>query len=366
MTPKRSTSGESPADRRRRLERAAGETGATTARAGRTGIQPGPRGGALAPLAPGDLFVRAETSGFAVEWAVLERREGRPEMLHVVPADTNPLAGSADVAADATTGLGPLTLRCAHGAWVGAKVGDEARRSGALDPGMLERARAKAQALAVGAGEGEADGQAADFDPDYEEWVAENLVPARAALLRMGGGDQARDESAGRARTPAAAAPFRAWRLAAAVLLATAAGLGAGLLWQRQARDRMAHGAAGDESVPRLNVPVVWLAPRESLRGAESEARHLPAAASRIVFDLALDRQAPRCREYRLEIRRRDPGHPGRTVWSTPGLLANERSEVTFELPRSLLPDGGYDLLLTGLGGPPACPGVSYSLVVGR
>jgi hypothetical protein len=186
----------------------------------------------------------------------------------------------------------------------------------------------------------------------------------------MGAGDERGGEQAAGRRRPAATAPFRAWRLvAASVLLATVAGLGAGIVWERRARERRAHGTGGDESAPRLDVAVVWLAPRESLRGGAAETRRLPATASRIVFDLALDRQAPPCREYRLEIRRRDAGPAGqaRTVWSTPGgLLASERSEVTFELPRSLLADGEYDLLLAGVGGPAACPGVSYSLTIGH
>jgi hypothetical protein len=357
--------GESAADRRQRLARAARAAAAriasaAAARAGRRGADPGP--GASAPLRPGDLFVCPETSGFAVEWAVLERRAGVGARLYVVPADTNPLAGGADVAvppAPGATGAGPLTLRCAHGAWVAADLFDAARRSGALDSAILELARAKRRWLERSGPRPTAD--TTDTDPEYEDWMTGNVAPARAALLRIGEGA---GWEAARGRPPFAEALARnRYRVAASLLLGVALGLGTMALWQRYLLDGAMRGQRPAQAAPRLNVAVVWLAPREGLRSGAAEIRHLPATAAKIVFDLALDRRAPPAREYRLEIRRRDSG---RTVWSTGGLLPNDRSEVTFELPRPLLPEGDYELLLSGAGGRRGSGQVPYSLAIGR
>src|SRR6185295_19446846 len=60
------------------------------------------------PAAPGDLFVLPATADLPVEWAILERRpEGRGKLL-VVPADTNPLVGTADVEVGEEDPGGPL------------------------------------------------------------------------------------------------------------------------------------------------------------------------------------------------------------------------------------------------------------------
>src|SRR5436305_1128655 len=73
------------------------------ASAAREGAARFPPERAAGPPAPGDLFVLAATSGLPVEWAVLDRRTGRPGFsgkageLLVVPADTQPSAGSAAV-----------------------------------------------------------------------------------------------------------------------------------------------------------------------------------------------------------------------------------------------------------------------------
>jgi hypothetical protein len=362
-------SGESAAERRRRLARSARaaaariaghetlDAGGTAAArsAGQGAAQARRRGagrdpGMPPPLQPGDLFVCAETSSFAVEWAVLEGRAGHPTTLFVVPADTNPLAGGDDLAVAAGTSVGPLTLRCAYGAWIAAEVLDGARRGGTLDPVTLEHARRKTRALKgrpVGA---EAPAPAADADPDYEDWLAGNVAPARAALLRMSAGKAGKDVTA------------HEWTRVAA-LLALTLGLGATIGWQLHLHEERARREAGAEPAPLLNVAVVWLAPREGLRSAAPELVHLPRGAPKVVFVLALERRLPPAREVHLEIRRRDSG---RRVWTARGLVPNERSEVTFELPRALLPDGEYQLLLADVGGRGGAAEASYAVTIGR
>src|SRR4051794_17249913 len=69
------------------------------------------------PADAGDLFVLPQAGDAPLEWAVLARHAQRPALVLVVPADTQPLAGSADLALPAGCPSGPLSLRCALGVW---------------------------------------------------------------------------------------------------------------------------------------------------------------------------------------------------------------------------------------------------------
>jgi hypothetical protein len=100
------------------------------------------------PAEPGDLFVLRATSGLPIEWAILERRDGR---LLAVPADTNPLVGTGDLAVGPEALAGPLTLRCRFAVWLEAAACDPELRTGALAAETLTAARRCHRRLAAGA-----------------------------------------------------------------------------------------------------------------------------------------------------------------------------------------------------------------------
>jgi hypothetical protein len=368
------------------------------------------------PPRPGDLYVLAETADFPVEWAVLEAQAGNPERLLAVPADTNPLAGSADVEILANEPAGPLSLRCRFGLWLDAARFDPARRTGSLAPEAVARALKTRTALESGDPAASPLAWEADVDPEYEDWTREVLVPAHATLARPA----AREE-------PAASSPVlpfrRRWTtfgnpyaLAASILLMVTLGLAGGLLWQtgkindlsagrqrtedelrrererhagelRQAeeahrreiteRDRQAAQREQEDrsriadlekrldsaghNRPLVNAPFVWLNPKDPVRG-EPDAISVPRDASYLFLVLSLTDLRP-FPEYRLEILSKDTGKP---VWSSRGLHKTGPVEISVALPRDLLPPGDYRLRLYGLKGGKAALAGEYEVRVGE
>ncbi len=135
------------------------------------------------PLEPGDLFVLRAAAAFDVEWAAIARHPAHPQRLLVVPADGCSLVGSTDVEVSESAPCGPLVLRCRFGRWLGAAAFDPPTRVGVLDPGDVARARFKWSEIEKGDDLAPA-GRGADEDPDYQDWVADVLVPACLALAR--------------------------------------------------------------------------------------------------------------------------------------------------------------------------------------
>jgi hypothetical protein len=138
-----------------------------------------PRGGE--PPAPGDLFVAAATREFPVEWLVVELAPRPPARWLVLPADTNPLLGSADLALPTGAAAGPLSLRCRYGVWLACGALDPALRTGRVAPEVV------AGALRRHGLTGTPPDLPADGDPEYEDWVDEVLDPAHAALAAAAG-----------------------------------------------------------------------------------------------------------------------------------------------------------------------------------
>jgi hypothetical protein len=356
------------------------------------------------PPAPGDLFVFAETADFPVEWAVLSHGPGEDGRLLAVPADTHPLAGSADVEVLAGEPAGPLCLRCRFGLWLDAARFDPARYTGTLPPDAVARALDLRAALESGEPQASPLAYEAEADPEYEDWVREVLAPAHAAL--------AQPVALSAPDRPARPLPFvlRRWwtslgnpyALAASILLLVTLSLTGGVFWQsgrisdlatgqqrterelRQEKERLteelrqaeaAHGreiAERDREAerqraedrqriddlesrlkiagrisrgrPLINAPFVNLEPLDPVRG-EPDAVPLPPGGSYLFVLLTITdlRVFP---EYRLEIRDRDSGHP---FWATRGLHKTGDAEVSVALPRDLLPPGSYRLRLYGI-----------------
>lgn len=166
------------------------------------------------PPRPGDLYALEETAEYAIEWLVLDRADV-PSRVLLVPADTNPLAGSADVEIPPGHPLGPLTLRCGYGVWIDPDGLRPKDRTGMLDDATLEPALKKRWALARESLPGSPLEREVDVDPEYEDWVDEILVPARTAL------ENAHREIVEVRTEETSNAPLRlAWGLAAALLFA--------------------------------------------------------------------------------------------------------------------------------------------------
>jgi len=456
------------------------------------GHRPGDRGPGDRAEA-GDLFVLRQAGHLPVEWVVLERRPAMAdgtagaastaasEVLLAVPADANPLAGSADFELPADSPAAPLTLRCGHGVWLAETHLDLACRTGRLGDEALLRARQVQAATIAGAPLAATPAQLeVDADPEYQEWAEKVLVQARRAVIEAGGLDAGAAVAAvmpGAAAppvaavapvatvapvavgapvaaalpvaavVPAAAAPPVAagalpiaggrgetrgrWRferpyaLAAALLLLLSLGLGIAVAWQarhlrelaadqrrgeqllRSARqsaeaaerradaerqraaaalDRAAAasrggsgdaggnkgggkrgGAIGDKGEraqapagdePIVNLPFVWLAADEALRGQPSAVK-IPADARLVALILELG-TAPALPRYRLELRRTS----GQRVWSADGLRKTGTMELTVALPRPLLRPGSYSLRLYDPRAAGRQPLATYSLAV--
>ncbi len=353
------------------------------------------------PPEPGDLFVLKETADHPVEWAIVERDPADTRRLRAVPADLNPLLGSADVEADPAPGdgsgdaaRGPLSLRCAHAVWLDADALDGDLRTGVLEPGAVARARRRCSDLDRGIATGSVLEREVDDEAEYSDW-ARMLADAREAAPERPA--EAPPGNVVPLRRPLRPPPSRrSYPLAAAasVLLLLSAGLGY-RLWtsarehravvaeqrgelerleqerQRLEADhrrdlarlrdeqreqelehqrRLADLEASAQPTARVNLPLILLAAGQVRAGAQS-VEVAPDAEALMLIVQVDDRRA--FDAYRLELREQ-PG--GRRVWSDSRLVPSRLSELTALLPRGLVPDGRYALRLFGLRGGEAEP----------
>lgn len=357
------------------------------------------------PPEPGDLVLFSETATLPVEWAVLGSDPGRPGLVLVVPADTNPKAGTADIEVSEESAIAPLTLRCGFGVWIGEARLRTARRTDVLDPQDVAAARQVWEARERGEPVGSLLAEEVDADPEYRDWIEDVLVPSRAALSAAPADAQVVPL---RRRTVFFGNPFA---IAASVLLMVSLGLAGGLRWQGQRledlasesarateelrleRERLAGELSRTEETHRrelseterrleeirqqdrkriaelerrledsrrpeafLNVPFVGLAPRDPVRG-EVEEVAIPAEAD--FFFLLLLVTDNRFAAYRLEVASKETG---RVVWTGDGLRASRLSELSLTLPRNALSPGDYRLRLYGLKDGKAEPVGEYEL----
>lgn len=128
---------------------------------------------------PGDLFVFEATREHELEWLVLLR--GEDSRWLVVPADTVPLVGSADVEVPPHSPGGPLSLRCRWGVWLEARDFVSAHRVGVVSQEDLDRAQRKWREIEEGRIQATVTEQDVDGDPEYGEWERV-LRSARKAL----------------------------------------------------------------------------------------------------------------------------------------------------------------------------------------
>jgi hypothetical protein len=313
---------------------------------------------------PGDLYTLAETSDFPVEWLVVERAASGP--CRVVAADTNPALGGADVPVPAEVEGGPLSVRCAVSLEIDVETLQRGERTGTVAPEILDPVRRHLEELAAGSLD-------SDPDPELEDWLAEVLAPARAALL----------PPELKAPGPPPRRLGRRAALAAILLLLTALGGLSALAWrfhrgelqarseidrlvqerqtleaehQRQLatlRDAPARARRPPEPPPPAPVPLQPLInlayasfyPGEA-RGDQREIA-VPSQATHLFLLFYVGNQES-CREYGLEVARR--GAPAAS-FTIRDLRPLPSQEVSVAIPRTQLPDGSYRLRLEGLCG---------------
>lgn len=145
------------------------------------------RGRRTGPPKPGDIFVIDQPGDVAVEWVILDRDPRDGHRVLAAPADGFALAGSGDVAVSESAPSGPLVVRCGHAAsGLDAAVFAAAARVGALAPEDVARARRRWSEIRDGTLSPSRRAREVDDDPDYREWLAAVVEPARLDLVGRG------------------------------------------------------------------------------------------------------------------------------------------------------------------------------------
>ena len=279
------------------------------------------------PPEPGDLFVLAATADLPVEWAILDRRAGE---LLAVPADTRPLAGSADVEVPAELSGGPLSLRCRFGVWLDAALFEPELRSGALTPDIVAEALQRFRRLESGDLEASPLAEEVDVDPEYADWIRE--VPERARALAAAARPAV-------ARRPSPAVSWTSAHRLAAVFALLAFGLSIWVVLLRR-------------EVGQLSAPIFDIPANEVVLGAGDRGGsvlEIPPGASHVLLVLVVDAGiAPQ--DGRFEIV--DAG--GREVWRGRRVHLIPAEEFRLVVTRDRLPDGRYSVrIIPDAGGRP-------------
>lgn len=105
----------------------------------------------------------------AVFWCILYKHPEDPKLFLTVPADTDTLIGSLDVAIPEPALYGPLSLRLGRGLWLMESMFKPASRVGIIELLFMNRAQSIMSRIVSGEWIGSEQQQATDEDPDYEE-----------------------------------------------------------------------------------------------------------------------------------------------------------------------------------------------------
>jgi hypothetical protein len=364
-----------------RRRRAAELRDRTTAAAGKwAASRPAP---AVSGLLPPGSVVMLDAGGELMEWVVLEVDAASGRIL-AVPADTSPLAGSADVTVAATDPCGPLTLRCRLYTWLDAAQVWPDCRSGRVEPEVVELSRARVRQL-QGALPSAVPLEETDLDPEYQDLMAELGHSAAAGSIL-------RSSSVSPAAASGSAARWRGspWRRPAVAMALSSLSLvlAVALVWQsrenaalRRERDALRLGAArvaeslppgdpgGAEPSPTSdgallppipNVPWTVLDPVERVRGRSGQARAIPSAEYFLILLNLGD--TPRHREYQVQIW---PAGARAASSTIEGLKpASEDGMLSLAVPGRDLQAGEYRLRLFAAGPPGPRPVNDYLLSI--
>ena len=293
------------------------------------------------PPRPGDLYVMAEAVEQPLEWLVVDADPARSGRLWVVPADSQPLVGSADIAVADDQPGGPLALRCGHGVEIDAALLVAEMRTGSIASEILDRVRDKRRQLADDQVDASTEQVETDADPEYAMWIEDIVAPARAALgaagrppLRLVSGASENSATTPRAAPATAPAPRRTrWRRLAQ---ATALPLAACLVW-------LLAGAPGWRHDP--GVATLLLAATTRTGGEPTLTLATRTEIVELRVDLGGDDDY---RSFRATLATLE----GVEVWRGLDLARTATewgSEVVVRLPAEQLPAGDYELALGGV-----------------
>ncbi len=268
---------------------------------------------------PGDIYLFAGNVGSPVEWVVLDQDPADAGRWIAAPADTNPMAGSSDLALTADASAGSLTLRLHLAASLTAEIFGAATRRGVLEAENLELARRKREQVAGGRASGTLRQRDTDEDPAYEDWIREVVEPARRTVLARNEERREHDlkELVSRPerrenplRVPANhSIPARQLYALAAVFALVVVGLSVWIGLQRSQIRQLTEEfsqelTARREELARLSRPSLDVLNEEIVlndRQRIMQPIHLPPDSRHLLLVLVVHEREP-CESYRLEL----------------------------------------------------------------
>lgn len=300
-----------------------------------------------APAALGELFVLRQLAQFPLEWAVVERSAEDPALLLVVPADTLPETGSADVRLPARAESGPLSLRCGYPVWVPEDLLRQGVRSGRLADPDLARARRLLDDIEQGRPTGTPLEHETEDDPEYIDWIVGTVAQAAAALSEARAALERRGAVPGAVAAGAPGPPPRRWQQAAPLLAAALVVVAVGLSVQNFVLQRR----VARLSLPFFNLPSGELLFAGPSRGPATVTVRLPRGAQHLLLTIVVGADLPAGAGH-IEIETVQ----GRRVWSSPPFPLRPGEELNLVLPRELLPDRRYRVALFAIGAAASAP----------
>lgn len=133
---------------------------------------------------PGDLYVFDAGDEVGIEWLVVRSHPDDPDLILLAPIDDCPLTGTPDLVLPAEHVGRPMTVRCGQTDWVPQSLFSPSCRVGTIPDDVVALVKRRLADLARGRAL-TSEGPAADFDPEYEDWMAE-VAQAREALVAWG------------------------------------------------------------------------------------------------------------------------------------------------------------------------------------
>ena len=290
----------------------------------------------------GELYAFEGTGDLPVQWVVIEQDSTNEGHWLLIAADSNPLVGSADVAVSGAAATGALSFRCRCVLRLDERGLERGRRTGSIDRATVEQIQRERDLLAANVEVGSSLEKEVDFEPEYQDWMAELDAMRQELRKRLRSTQVAASRaplfassSKGRQR-PRFSARERGWErplaLAASLLLALSVGFGGGVFWH----SRKAEGPSG----PVVDAP--WhIFPRAApVRGDAEEV----AEGAFWLFNLEIAES--RYPAYRLEV----STLAGRLIWGDV-LTKTGPFELSVRMTSASLPAGKYQLHLFGVSG---------------
>jgi hypothetical protein len=130
---------------------------------------------------PGDLYIFDAGEEVGIEWLVVRAHPDDPDLILLAPIDDFPLAGTPDLVLPADRVGRPMTVRCGETDWYPKTLFTPRLRVGTIADDVVALVKRRLADLARGRAL-TPEVPAADFDPEYEDQMAE-VARARVALL---------------------------------------------------------------------------------------------------------------------------------------------------------------------------------------